>query len=698
MLKQIFFTLYESYHSKLMPNKKRSHEDARKAVCLLCFGKTKFMRNITPNINRIIKEFVLSGYDDEDIRLPVVLCSSCYTTLCDYGKEKFNRRIDLFDHSTLTDRIARPSSNMTCLCKVCDHAKASTSSNLSMATVVMAKKPRGRPSNEPYSDSSSCKRPYESIKICSRCFATIGRGKPHECSSRKRHSNLLDIASSPVTKEKFVSSMILERKGESGSDNSFSFASGNGKSIKLVLSPSNTENTKISCDDMHKIQNDMNLTTNQTHKLGKHIRSAVGNRTVIECNLKERLREKNHRLDNHFKVETLSFVVNDGNGNSKESRNRSASKHAVVCNSVKELFDIVTSEREYDSDIRATVGIDSGGEFLKICLTVQPCSEDSSTTKMKSCSFRDSGVKKLLILAAVKNIPENYKNVLTLWSALTLTHDFDFLTGCTYAMDLKMANIMLGLMAHSSSHPCSWCNIHKNDLGNQGELRTLGSLRQMYWNFFDAGKNASNAKNFENVVHPPIFKNSDDTLVLDIIPPPELHLLLGAVNALYIGLNKVWPECQRWADAVNVTREAYHGGSFTGNSCRKLLKGLDVLQELCPSSCTNFVLAFQSLREVVESSFSKTLYPDYVRKITTFKESFEDLGINITPKLHAIFFHIKDFCSRHPSGLGNWSEQSFESVHQDFHHTWMKYKVPDQHEKFPEQLLRAVTEYNSRHL
>ena len=276
-----------------MPNTKRCHEESRKAVCLLCFGKSKVMRNITSNINRLIKEHVLSGYDNEDVRLPIVVCSNCHTILCEYGNSKFNRKIDLFDHSTLTDRIARPSSDLICNCKVCDHARSSTSSNLSIASIVMKKKRRGRPSsNEALSDSSLGNRPHESIHICSHCFSIVGRGKPHKCSSRKRHTNLIEIASSPVTKERFVSSVVLKKRGESSSiDNSFSFASDNGRVMKLALSPSSSENTKISCDDMQKIQNDMNLSTNQTHKLGKHIRSATGSRKFIESNLKDRLRE-----------------------------------------------------------------------------------------------------------------------------------------------------------------------------------------------------------------------------------------------------------------------------------------------------------------------------------------------------------------------------------------------------------------------
>ena len=73
-------------------------------------------------------------------------------------------------------------------------------------------------------------------------------------------------------------------------------------------------------------------------------------------------------------------------------------------------------------------------------------------------------------------------------------------------------------------------------MGNEGELRTLGDLRRLHREFFDAGEDFSKAKDFDNVIHPPIFKNPDETLVLDLIPPPELHLLLGSVNTLYTSM------------------------------------------------------------------------------------------------------------------------------------------------------------------
>ena len=141
---------------------------------------------------------------------------------------------------------------------------------------------------------------------------------------------------------------------------------------------------------MHKIQTDMNLTTNI---LGKHIRSAIGSRNVIECNLKDRLREKNHRLDEHFNIETLSFLISYGNH--KDNKNQTASEDVVLCHSVENLIDFVASERDYDSAFRSTIGIDSGGEFLKVCLTVQSCADDEKKENRPrmSSDFQDSGVK-----------------------------------------------------------------------------------------------------------------------------------------------------------------------------------------------------------------------------------------------------------------------------------------------------------------
>ena len=66
----------------------------------------------------------------------------------------------------------------------------------------------------------------------------------------------------------------------------------------------------------------------------------------------------------------------------------------------------------------------------------------------------------------------------------------------TIATDLKLCNILLGLMSHSSCHPCCWCDIKKDDLRNNGVLRTIKSLMDLFWSFFEARVDRDAAKDY----------------------------------------------------------------------------------------------------------------------------------------------------------------------------------------------------------
>jgi hypothetical protein len=68
----------------------------------------------------------------------------------------------------------------------------------------------------------------------------------------------------------------------------------------------------------------------------------------------------------------------------------------------------------------------------------------------------------------------------------------------------------------------------------------------------------------------PILPESDDTSVLSVIPPPELHLMLGIFNHLFKAFKASWPLAAEWPKLLNIKPVAYHGGeSFHGPSCKK---------------------------------------------------------------------------------------------------------------------------------
>ena len=98
-------------------------------------------------------------------------------------------------------------------------------------------------------------------------------------------------------------------------------------------------------------------------------------------------------------------------------------------------------------------------------------------------------------------------------------------------------------------------------------------------------------------------------LVLDFISPMELHLLLGVMNHLYKFLPK----------SLNIKCQPIHGDQFAGNECRKLLKNVDVLQQLAEKNCAFCVFGIidtlQKFDAVVSACFGNSLKDDYALKI-----------------------------------------------------------------------------------
>ena len=159
----------------------------------------------------------------------------------------------------------------------------------------------------------------------------------------------------------------------------------------------------------------------------------------------------------------------------------------------------------------------------------------------------------------------------------------------TAATDLKLSNILLGMMSQSSCHPCCWCDVEKSDLQEKGTQRTIASLNSLLRDYFEANTNKRGAKHYGKVMHLPIVSNNLDNNMsaTEVLPPPELHLLIGPVNTLYDGLEKVWPRSEDWLKLCNAKKVKYHGDKIEGNNRRALLKKADQLEGLYPSITTH---------------------------------------------------------------------------------------------------------------
>lgn len=269
--------------------------------------------------------------------------------------------------------------------------------------------------------------------------------------------------------------------------------------------------------------------------------------------------------------------------------------------------------------------------------------------------------------------------------------------------DLKLCNIITGLMAHGAQHPCCWCDVSKANFFEKGEERTIGNIKENFQNWKSSGLSLTRAKMFKNCVNMPLLDFDDDSKILTVLPPPELHLMLGAFNHLFKHLELQCPNItESWTTFCHVEKQSFHGGNFNGNGCKKLLRHLSFLRENIPLNLACYYKCFETLNVVVDACFGNDFNLNTKWAITKFRHSLVELSaknaVKITPKLHVILHHVWDFCVANGCGLGAYSEQASESVHADFKKTWERFKRLKVNPKYADYLQRAANQYNSLHI
>ena len=173
---------------------------------------------------------------------------------------------------------------------------------------------------------------------------------------------------------------------------------------------------------------------------------------------------------------------------------------------------------------------------------------------------------------------------------------------------------------------------------------------------------------------------------------------MGVVVTVFTALEKELPQlAARWLKICNVEKDVGRGSLFKGNPSKKLLDKLDVLRSIGGLPAVKYVEVMSHFNNVVTSCFGNILWPDYKDQIEIFKESFLSF-LPTTPKVHAIFYHVPEFCENTGRSLGHHSEQAVESVHADFDSVWTNYKVGLSNSNYSHCLLRSVRAYNSKHM
>ncbi|PAA58256.1 hypothetical protein BOX15_Mlig012838g9 [Macrostomum lignano] len=680
-----------------MPNAKKSHEECRESLCLLCLRKAS--RSIWSVANFSAEDLVPNFASVQHI-LPTGLCDGCrriISSLSGPAPRELPPRLNY--EQMVADLQSLPPStrnNPHCSCELCELARSKNSSKLttsvsSYSTGAAASRP-GRPRKHPLSAADAAQPQF----ICSFCRSEIGRGKKHNCSRATRLTNLQQGVS-PDTQDMLASSCISTKAAASGSSCVSLSRMEGGRPMRVTVGASvgngATSFPATSISTMKTLKGVLNLSNNQTLQVAQVLRAGASSSRAVESRLKDSLVTQNRVLEDFFKLKTLQFEL---------SSSAIGDRAAVLCTDASRLIEFIVQQRGA-SNFECRLGLDGGGGFFKICVSVVASTSDHQVhggaaavheSVRRHSQFNDAGVKKIIVLAIVNDISETYKNVKTLLQAVSVVE----LSAVTVT-DMKLANILCGLQPHSCAHPCPYCE-STAPLTTSGRPRTLGRIRQKVQEFNSAGRVWSRAKQFMNCVNLPLLAGDDDEEVLMLLPPPELHLLLGISNKLLDSLNEAWGEDRgfAWLQSHGIVRAGYRGGTMEGNACRKLLLMAEVLLEDVPHELQPFAQCLICFNSVVNGAFGQELVPDFGERIENFGAAYLALGLTVTPKVHVLLCHVSDFCHRTGRALGTCSEQAVESAHSDFQRTWQRYRLPADHPQFGNRLLQATVAYNSWHI
>jgi hypothetical protein len=582
---------------------------------------------------------------------------------------------------------SNPNPELNCECPICPLGRAK-------GHTVKRAREVGRPRVNP----PDPRLVASSEPVCGFCFERIHKGVAHPCTKKAQIDNLSGRLPER-SKGQMASRHIKETVTSSGSPAVALSTFGRPFRVEVASRTAKKDPTPLSHEAMLQIQKDTGMSDNQVLKIARALRVEMG-RKSIQPHLASALTKSNKECEDFFKLTEVSFSEKVPGSEGQEPTFKEYSLQVPLCQNVVAFVGFILEKRNIKGGYTLKSGMDGGGGSFKICLNVisdppsTPKSLSQSPDAKKPARFLETGVKKLFLLAVASKVPESYSNVKSLLAALNLS-SLDYLT----TLDLKLCNIVSGIQSASSTFPCYICEAKKPFL-EESPLRTLGMIRANASQFHEDGANFKDAKHYKSCVNEPLFDQPGDTLMIELMPPPELHLMLGIVNRIYDALNEVAGANQayEWGEKHNIIRSQHRGGGLEGNQCKLLLEKSEALLIDLPAHLKKYAQALIYFNKVRKSTFGKILGYDFKQDIEAFRVSYMALGINITPKTHIVLSHVGPYCERKGMGLGSVSEQAVESSHFEFKRVFSRVNVSENHSEFPTHLLKALNIFNSKNL
>ena len=205
-------------------------------------------------------------------------------------------------------------------------------------------------------------------------------------------------------------------------------------------------------------------------------------------------------------------------------------------------------------------------------------------------------------------------------------------------MDLKTVNILLGQKHGYTKFPCFFCLWDSRNFSSHYTQKNWPQRETL-----EVGK--------ENVI-------ANALVPRDRIVFPPLHIKLGLVKQFIGALDKNG-ECFKYICQVlhMVSYEKLKAGILNGPQIRKLIND----DRFRSHQSSTELAAWNAFVDVVKGFLGKNKSPDYQERVNFLLRSFQDLGANMSIKVHFLFSHLDHF----PINLSDVSDEHGERFHQD---------------------------------
>ena len=592
--------------------------------------------------------------------------------------------------------------------------------------------------------------------MCQICGQLTGRGLRHPCSikniqlarrsgrarsimrnqdvrnRRKRNLSMLVGKESEEAQEQIVSSAltrIIVRKGDRLRMKQMDGGGVGGMGKEITVGAKNHETTVLPIELFQEIKKCLNQSKAKMEEMCRIMRK---HKVKMEPNVRAKLHDIDHLLDDEYvslrvmvtKTETVEVEDDPAKkrrgprrtnpGKRTERKEVKVERDLTILKNPRCFISRLIQERgQYEPDIMHRVSADGGDKSVKVIMNSFDKHQDLEVTfpRVEKKGNLCSGVNRSIVLAYCEDLEENYTNMRMIMELLQID-ELDFVV----ATDLKLLNILLGLSGHGGKYACVYCEGEK--VIEAGKARTFSSIIQCYENYQSAGANPKKMMDNANVINMPLIKPKEDQLIEESVPPPELHLVMGATNHLLelirrlmvkIGVDE--EELWSWCNSHGITRRGYNGkNKLDGNNASRFLTKMMEMEDCdwFPQEARPIIGCLQAFRDLKDKCFSWELDDGwevainlYIRKFTELQEySMTVLGLELscTWKIHVLACHLKPFLSKHQCGMARFAEQTGESIHAKMKPVLGRHKRKPGHKEHAIRQKNAVVEFSSNNV